>query len=190
MHEIEQLLAPRIMSIPWVGRYGGMTYDITKDGKTYPISENISQQECWEEGKFLDLVPDSTYSSIVFFQESKPLINDNYGRATGSLLLFCWVNYPMIGESSSNRTRIIRDVSSVMYSVPDSINASSISINCIAKTKAESVAFFSKYAYKGEGSLYMYPYDVFTFDLEVKCMYNAACTVSQAKTQIDCIDLR
>jgi hypothetical protein len=68
-----------ITSIPWVERYGGLARPVTqvstnKDGQTfikkYPVSCEINNDQCFKKGRYLDLVPDEKYKSLVYWEQT------------------------------------------------------------------------------------------------------------------------
>lgn len=109
-----------VTSQPFVERYGGLVRIVEAKRKIgnsdsyriirYPITCNAATDRCSSVGYQSDIVPNSMFRSIVYFEqigEVKPIgitgPKDAVYEFSGSLRLVCWLNLPKLGIMGCNK---------------------------------------------------------------------------------------
>lgn len=168
--------------------------DGTKTRRTFPISCDISYTEC-ERGKYLDLVPNKKYRSIMYFEDGGSRITGDTPRDfvfTSSLRLVCWMNLSKLGKTDCSVSGLA--VANILNLLPDNFNNSGMysrmRITAVSQ-EIKSPAIFSKYTYKEETLQYlMYPYDYFAINIEVQYNVNKNCIEDWTSgTELDCLEI-
>lgn len=187
--KVLSLYSAQIMSLPWVERYGGLTFlaeRYIEEGspEIFPVSSNVSNSDCWQNGAYANLVPSASVKSIVYYEQIADINvvpstrgKRSYQTYTTSLRLVSWLNIPLLGyPDTSICWRFIPGVKKELMKRPDipvggdlekilvlAPEIKNISIDSSDNTKNN---VFSKYSY-GDERLFLYPYDFFslTFDL-------------------------
>lgn len=186
---------------------------VDSDGRTidkiesYPVSADVSGSECWENGLYKQLVPNSADDGMFYFEFVRGMqISENRGGIItyeGRARLVCWYNIKKFNLNDStagnesisfyiraainnlffNRSNIKRlQHTHPLFSIPIHITASEI-------TQLEGTKeIFRKYSYMEEMEPFvMYPYEVIASDYDIRLQYSQGCLQSIIKgTEQEC----
>lgn len=180
----------------WIEKKGGLvrtarkSFPIDEESnlfieKKYPISSNVSAKECFDNGKYSDLMPDSRYKSICYFEQTSPTLpqsNINLGSEAfvfeTNVKFVCWLNLNLLGFDVPDKSEIFQ---LEMYKFFSKIK---FLVNGIHGIKIKFISFgqknenpFSNYSYENIEGLLLYPFDFFVINLTIQ--YNV---------KIDCIE--
>ena len=203
-------LKDKLTALSWVERYGGLVQSVNKVEvigeqqqrviKTFPVSSTTSGKECWEGGKYQALVPNSNYSSVVYFEQMNPLtsieisgIKKGIQSLRARVRLVAWMNLPKLGFSDLRTDlaamQLITAVNGVYQPTGDLSNIRGKFE--FLEMPERSAAIFSRYTYGDEvQNLLLYPYDYFALDFYLTILVNLNCNYTLTpSTPINCIEL-
>jgi hypothetical protein len=187
-------------------RVGGlvMPVQIRQEGGgilTVPISHDVDGAECWETGKYKDLLPNDRYKTVTFWEQrsdAAPIDNGFYDSKkkfrylSVDLRLVCWVNLKELGYTDLNVTDRIQ--ATILEAVWNSngqylIDETDYKIRFEVmhqRTVNRQPGIFD--AYSVDTSALMYPFDFFGIDFNVQYWYGVDCfTEVTAGTPVDCV---
>ena len=154
---------------------------INDNGKvrTVPAAYNANPTACQVGSYYLDLVPNSSKKSIIYFEEEGTRINSytkEYVDMSSEVLLVCWFNYKKINKTLHTPTLL---VANVMKLIPSRL-ANMTYINSIRIEFKEELAhtpqIFSRYSYnEAEHQYITYPYDYFALSYTINYRVNLDC---------------
>jgi hypothetical protein len=192
-----------ISSLPFVDKIAGLVRPITssekiEDGKpairkTFPVACNVTHDECMN-GKIMDLVPDSRYKSVLYFEDLGANITGSDARTfdfESRLKLVCWLNLQKLGKTSCSVSALA--IGAILKALPNnnfnSGDFTRISIAMVGQDP-KSNAIFSKYTYDEQVMQYlMYPFDYFAITLKLNYRLPYACIDSWTNgSEINCVD--
>lgn len=201
-------LKTKILELGLTERFGGLvqpvTQDVNGDSFTFPISCDVSGKECFETGKYADLVPNSSYKSVLYFEQigdvGRPEITGakrNTIKWSATLRLVGWLNLDKLGETDCAVT------DQVVYTIIDKVTEGNgvYDISNAAFTNAKmtvrldrvvkkSPDIFRAYSYSEFVGNLVYPFDYFAVDFAVNLYVNKAClTAYVPSTPIDCVEV-
>jgi len=197
-----------LTDLPFVERYGGVVTAVTRIDEVnedmyleqrFPVSCSVTAIQCFEQGRYQDLVPNDQYKSIFYFEEvdgmrmTRPDKNGNL-QMSGVVRLVGWLNLPKLGvENTCNIADQVAftcvDALWNSYTLSAPIAGAHCEIKPIGM-RPKSADIFSRYSYKNDSAHLLYPYDYFAFDFDVTLIMRAKCLDSfTPSTEIPCIDL-
>jgi len=117
---VTQIKTHLAFSIPWVERISGLVTRavqpvmVNVDGQlakigenVYPIADDLEGKQCFESGRYFDMLPSSAYKSVVYFEQTAPVQRlenkDNKGKIwvfQTDVRLVCWLNLKKFGEEN------------------------------------------------------------------------------------------
>lgn len=184
-------LGPDITALSWVDRYGGVVQtfkDVTgmnTEGdaviKRFPVSCAVNQADCNNNQFYQALVPDSSKSSIVYWEVISGMSDSGQQQSTevirrlqGTVRLVGWINKDRLGLTGCNsaadaimslwaiikRKRIVKlttppyDNSTLYFRVSQEVN--------------RDANIFGNYDYPTDWNYLFHPYDYFALDVEVR----------------------
>lgn len=175
MYEIANKIAEHLESnLSFADRVVGLVKTIEKESEgsvqRFPAAINVSPTEI-ESGDYIDLVPNDTRKSIIYFDNANVEVNrhhNGYTENTGSLTLICWFNYEQLIPTLSNSSFVAAEL---IRCLPEKI----ASFECFTSIRlfVEGIpekdgSIFSQYTYiEKEQQYWTYPYDYFTLKLSV-----------------------
>ncbi len=191
---IEQALRAPIEALGFIGQYGGIVRAVTIPqeigdgqyaGKTFPVSCYLSASDCFDSGKFMDLVPDERYASVAYFEQlggaslaaSGP--NRREWAFEEQLRFVCWLNYPALGlDDCLGPERFalafLAAVDGTRNFTVDGISGR-LDITRARLLPRDNMQVFGRYSYAGKQHVFFSPYDFFAVDLVAKATVNGAC---------------
>ena len=174
---IANIVVDYIKDLTWIDKLAGMTQvakvseksgDV-KVEKRFPISCQMSYEDACKDGCYNDLAPDSSKSSIVYFEDgSLSLVKSERGRLyyESTIRLVAWLNYQRLrGGCGSTGTYII-DIIKALPDFPQNIgDMLGVSIK-VSSQVPRSDAIFGAYTYNEKQTQYlMVPYDFFALNI-------------------------
>lgn len=193
---IAEVLRNKLELLGWVERVGGLVTvaerPIEKTGANfskvvtgrqfYPIASDVNDAECWENGVYKLLEPDSAKSSVVFFRDMDGIrFVGAEGPKKGSIRyefdlgFYCWLNLTRLGDSitAGGSTASGRVAPYFIENIMGSHSATGVfgggieeeafiqievkEISEMRKTRE----MFSPFDFASKGELFLYPYDYF-----------------------------
>jgi len=147
--------------------------------KVYPIDCSASHKDCVT-GKYTDLVPNSRYKSIHYFEDGgvAPVnTTQRDWRFRSSLRLVGWINLKKLGKTdcSVSAQAVLQLINALPSGRFNSGEYKNIQITSIAEAPKSS-AIFSKYTYDEAVTQYlMFPFDYYALDLTVEFTISKSC---------------
>lgn len=207
---VMESIKDRIEAIPWVERYGGLTYPVTiTDGENtriFPFSDYATDRDCFEaKDRYFYLTPDDSKKSVVYFEQAgdTAFTQSNRGgsRLRGVLQgvqnfrLVVWVNLNVIGSEFESDAAIL---AAQMWAAVDGWNVDRLhpDLNLpvtnikwtIPSQIQKSLAIFQNYTYNDRGEFLMYPYEFFAFNVQATFFVKKACITEYPPSSEVCID--
>lgn len=208
--EAIKTVADEIQLIDWVERYGGLVNQVVKKDiigdngqtitKTFPVSDTTTAKECWEQGKYQSLIPNSNYSSVLYWEQLTALTNQQIiGAKKGvqelraRVRLISWMNLPKLGLSgeagASAAFQLITTINGnrIMAAPNDNVK---VRFEFLEKPQKDR-ALFSRYSYGDEiQNQLLYPYDYFALDFNLSIFVPLNCDFSLTISEpLTCITL-
>jgi hypothetical protein len=177
--DIANILKSQIESLPFMDRVGGLVKVIRKQEttdkgtvvKSFPVDCGTTLQDC-NTGKYKDLVPNSKYKSIHYFEDLGISISGQ-DQATftfdAKIKLVGWLNLKKLGKDqcSVSALAIAAILKQIEAKTFNSGVFTRIQIRCTGVDPKTS-AIFSKYSYTEEINQYlMFPYDYYAMTFTV-----------------------
>ena len=214
---ILDIIKPAITNLYWVDRYAGIARAITRErvvvspdneyqatiAESFPAGRDIDVKQCWENGLYLDLVPNDKYKSVVYWedltglQEAGQYVRLSGGRSfTGyqaTLRMVCWLNVQKLGYDGYEKTTdLLQDAMKAINSVdfkgitsPVRIRRLTMQVMDILPKDHNSI--FSRYSYAGDASLFMHPFDFFALNVRTQVQLSSDCVpLLTQKFEIPC----
>lgn len=186
--KIASILKSKIETLSFVDKIAGLVRPVrievmgpneTKVQKIYPISSDVSSEQCPQ--KYRDLIPDSSYTSILYFEDNGITLTERNNRwvsFNSRLTLVGWLNLKKIFDCQTytGSTECILSILSQLPEVPFS-DGNYRDIRIIALSEVpKSNAIFSRYTYDEIKTQYLlYPFDYFALNMSVDFRINIAC---------------
>lgn len=145
----------------------------------FPIALNLDPSTC-NDSELLDYCPDSSKTSIIYFEDRGATVRGMSGEAielTVNFTLVCWFNYLKINPALTNTSLIFGNI---IKNLPlgDMGNINPLMGIFLELTGQEpnDAGIFSKYTYREEISQYVtYPYDYVALNLRADFCVRPEC---------------
>lgn len=221
MFKIAMELNNRIVGIPWIAKHAGLVRDVTRDeialnenneptvlsSSTFPIASGADGRECWESGRYTDLMPSDAHTSVAFWRETTPLaytddetLPRGFQRWAGALRLIVWADMQRIGYVSDWQiNHLIVDILR-QYSAGEQASTRDARAIRLNESGYESMVIeyqptaqiingadvWSGYTVGDIVESMLYPFATFAVDFDVSVVFNPQCTVPLVTTPIEC----
>ena len=176
-NKIANIIVGYIKDLDWIDKIAGLTQiaKVTQGGveKRFPISCDLTYDDACTQGCYDELMPNSQYSSVVFFEDG----SFNFIRQEGGKLIYesrlrlvAWLNYKKLteggcGSSGDYIISIIKALPAFPQNVGDMLR---LSITVTSQAQRSS-GVFSKYTFDELHTQYlMVPYDFFGLDIKTE----------------------
>ena len=176
-NKIANIVVDYIKDLDWIDKIAGLTQiaKVTQGGveKRFPISCDLTFDDACTQGCYDELMPNSQYSSVVFFEDG----SFNFIRQEGGKLIYesrlrlvAWLNYKKLteggcGSSGDYIISIIKALPAFPQNVGDMLR---LSITVTSQAQRSS-GVFSKYTFDELHTQYlMVPYDFFGLDIKTE----------------------
>lgn len=203
-------LKPTITAMPWVERYGGVAIRLAKtetfDGREirryFPVSSDLTDAQCWQQGRYLDLVPNAKRRSILYWevvtdtQDVNTPISGLYRSTQGArsvkvyylrarARLVYWLNLKKLGLAPDN-SQLDHTLSAsevVALSLINALEKGNFQIDGAGAVqlsepviKPKSPEIFDRYTYGSDVEKFMlYPYDYGAVEFTVNITVPKSC---------------
>lgn len=200
--EIARIIKVQIENLPFMEKVGGLVrvikkVDSTDKGtttKTFPVDCDVSEKECSVRSKYTDLVPNSNYKSVHFFEDLGVTISTE-DQATFSfeskVKLIGWLNLQKLGKTECSVSHLA--IASILKSIEsrtfNSGDFTKMQIRCTG-IDPKSAEIFRKYTFSEEATQYlMYPYDYYAMTFTTKFTIPYKCITDwQSSLPINCLN--
>jgi hypothetical protein len=199
--DIANILKGYVETLPFAGKVGGLvkpiTYVTQNDKgtvkKTIPVDCGVTHENCLK-GRYTDLMPDSKYKSVMYFEDGGVTPGDNNARDfsfESNLKLVCWLNLKKLGKTGCSNTALA--IVTILNTIPTRTFNSGIYTRIqvtITGEEVKSPQIFSKYTYDEEKNQFLiHPYDYFALNVSVKFNVSKSCITNWANgSEINCVD--
>ena len=153
-----------------------LKYKVTDQVMTIPVAYNTNVTNC-SQSQLLDYCPDSTKTSIIYFEDLGTTFNEwdgKYLKFTSQMRLVCWFNYKKIGGYSPDQVAL-----NILKYLPDNMGNFSDMLGVwldVQRQEPNDGSAFSRYSYREEINQYItYPYDYVSFILSVSYKMAKVC---------------
>lgn len=164
---INEIVEALTADLPFVDKITGLVKpasvsDASGNILIFPVALNTDPTTC-NDSELLDYVPDSTKTSIIYFEDRGTTFRECKGEAlefTSNFLLVCWFNIKLINQNLVDTSQIAANLLKYiplgnMGNIPPIMN---VWLE-LASQEPNDGAIFSKYTYREEISQYItYPY--------------------------------
>lgn len=206
IRDIIKAVGPYIEALPWVDVYGGIVYRIGManivEGKNtgteyYPVMCNVSEMDCTTGGRYLELAPDDSKKSVVFWyaiSDARVEQGQMGGRSmadtvkiTQDYKAVIWLNLPKLGRSDCfdpmlAAMDIIHAVAEAPKLSGDFFFSPQIEV---ASITTDPEAAFRDFAFSG---LTLYPYSAAAVTYRVSMIVGHKCPLdSWVGSELSCI---
>lgn len=182
-------------SMAWIDRKGGIVYNAkraveTEDGikeQRFPVSTGVLPVDCFESGTYLDLVPDSKYYSVSYFEQLTDVTTvpapiarrHKMLNMSVSVRFFVWLNLNKIGINDPTLTADFKmqSLNRLDRTHTGTSEVQNIQINNLQiESKDNTIKSMEQYTFDNLQRLVTFPYDVFSikFDLSWRTPVNCA----------------
>lgn len=202
IHQLIQPLSDIITALPYVDRYGGIVNTASRlvqvgetdagvpiyDKEYFPVSCGVTETECWENGRYQDLIPNSDYKSIFYFEQIDGMRPDGEERKGGGKVFYRfseklrfvgWLNLPELGISDCNGSStivasLIKNLIQEWKGLTDPMRVYRLNTSFVGvEPKFQNP--FEKYSYKEMSEMWLYPYDYMSILVQVDALISEAC---------------
>lgn len=191
---IEQTLRSNILNLGFIGQYGGIAHavNVPQEGqggalvpRLFPVSCYLSAADCFETGKYNDLVPDDRYASVAYFEQrgGAGVTIDGPRRRewkfSEEMRFVCWLNYSRLGlDDCKGSERFALAALDTIFGVHD-VNTDGLTgrLNVTRARIAprEYQRIFGQYSYGDKQWAFFFPYDFFAVDFTAELTIGGGC---------------
>lgn len=183
-NKIANIIVDYIDGLSWIDKIAGLTQvaKVTQGDteKRFPVSCQLSYDDACRVGCYDELMPNSQYKSVVFFED----VGFSFVRQEGNKLyyesrlrLIAWLNYRLLTESGCGSSgdyiiSILKILPTSPVNIGDLLRFSTV----VTSQAARSSDIFGKYTFDEKRSQYMMiPFDFFALDLRTNFMIINEC---------------
>jgi len=177
-------IVEELESLVFIDRITGMVKhamvsDANGNVKTFPVALNLDVSKC-NDSELLDYVPDSSKTSIIYFEDKGTTMrgmSGGYIDFTANFVLVCWYNFKKINKTMTNTSYIAANLIKALP-IGNMGNISPLIGVFLEVTgqQANDGAIFAPYSYKQEISQYItYPYDYVALNLRADFRVRPEC---------------
>jgi hypothetical protein len=205
LYIIEPVLAPKIQALPFIERYGGIAHPMTHSFgtetlKTFPVSMSLTGAQCFDQGKYANLVPDERYKSVSYLEGltspgqitfSDP--KSHIATITQSIKLVVWLNMAKLGRTSQADVGLmaLAAIAAIQGNYPVNYAGARgrLEVNR-ATVRMDRSGAFGGYSYTDKQPLFMWPFGFFAVEFNTITQIPKGClTEIENLSPIDCVTL-
>ena len=177
-NKIANIVVDYIKDLTWIDKLAGMTQvakvseksgDV-KVEKRFPISCQMSYEDACKGGCYNDLAPNSSKSSIVYFEDGSFSFSRREGNRLyydSTIRLVAWLNYQRLRGGCGSTGEYIIDIIKALPGFPQNIGDMLGVMITVESQVPRGTDIFSKYTYNELQTQYnMIPYDSFAIDIQ------------------------
>lgn len=179
LYLLEGSLSPKIEALPFIERYGGIAYPLTHNFggdtlKTFPVSQSLTAQQCFDQGKYVNLVPDDRYKSVAYLEGiTSPAqigftdAKKGVAKITQNGKLVVWLNLQKLGITNPADIGLMAlaavDALQAVYAVTYAGVHGRMEVTA-ANIRLDKNGAFGGYTYVDKQALFMWPYGFFAVE--------------------------
>lgn len=203
LYIIEPVLAPKIQALPFIERYGGIAYPMTHSFgtetlKTFPVSMALTEAQCFDQGKYANLVPDERYKSVSYLEglNSPAQITfkdpkSHIAIITQAAKLVVWLNMAKLGRTSQVDVGLmaLAAVAALqgLYAVSYGGANGRMDVDR-ASIRMDRNGSFGGYSYTDKIGLFMWPFAFFSIEFNTVTQLPKSClTEIENLPAINCV---
>lgn len=197
---IGNILKDQIEDLAFVDKIAGVVKPLrykNKEGiiQTFPVDCQISLNDCNKNKRYLDLVPDNSKKSVIYFEDVglRPVSqNGTILKMNAQLNLIGWLNLQKLGVNGCSYSAmaigaILKKLSIPQFNVVDNPKLQYVSIKFLGQ-QPQSVNPFEKYSYDDTVNQFlMYPYDYFMLSFEIDFQFDTRCVNLETFEETNCL---
>lgn len=184
---IAEILRQRVAGLSIVGKSAGLVRAITRNvggkNKTFPVACTVQDPLACSESTVVDLIPDSRYESIVYFEDlGSSVIPHPAERLMGTkyrvrLRLVGWMDTTKIGDKCATGAQFVREIQeAVTVLKPYNLDPFKGLVHKVVGVLPQGPSIFGKYTYDEANRQYLnWPYDYFAIDIETTYILPPGC---------------
>lgn len=209
INQILQQIQSNFTDLQWVHKYANLTRTATRETKektkeSFPISCSVTNSDCWSLGKYKDLVPDNSFRSVAYWEQTsgiKQFTPQARTRASrdqmwfeADVRLIVWFNLAGLGKtdcdfSQEALTDLIKVTKNQKFTTDTYKNIEFIFTEQESK-EATKKNVFDRYVYGSKDLLFSYPYDYASYKFRMRWSVSPDCIdLSSIDDPIDCVSL-
>lgn len=200
---IANIIKAQIENLPFIDRIAGAVRVASRQEqgsksiiiKKFPVDCGVTASDC-SSGKYTDLVPNTNYKSIHYFEDLGVSISGADQKTfsfESKLKLVGWLNQKKLGKTDCSVSHLA--IAAILKQIPthyfnDTNNGfTKISISCTG-IDPKNAAIFSKYSYQEEVNQYlMYPFDYYAINFTTKFTVPYQCIDAWVTSlETNCVD--
>lgn len=187
IHITEAILRDTITGLSFTERYGGIGVPIQTPDGIIPVSSHLSSDQCFNQNKYKNLVPDDRYASLAYFDaagsttnaiEQSTRLKSRGVEVTTTFKLVYWINLPKLGLNNPE------DISLLALATNNAImkdfegTYSGANVHLLISRSAiltDRGSVFGSYAYGDKQHLFMWPYGFFAIQATARILLPLSC---------------
>jgi hypothetical protein len=206
LYIIEPAIRAKILTLPFLERYGGIAHSITAkfqagDGfnaATFPVSMSLTHSECFDRGKYINLVPDDRYKSVAYLEGLNSPARVTFSREkramatiTQTVRFTAWLNLPKLGWATMDNVALaalgtvamLEGEYPVTYAGQEGRLRVGDAIIYLDRNNA-----FGGYSYQDKQALFMWPYGFFSVGFTCTVLLPLSCLAElEIASPIECL---
>jgi len=201
IYTIGEILKSKLIGFTYVDRISGVVQTAVKKNAAgnlvrYPIACDVDGKECDDTGRYLDLIPNDRFKSVMYFEDlGGSQFNEKNGndlRFTSNIRLVGWLNLKELGKDDCHITaQVVAHIITRLESTQEinPIPFTRLKIAVISQL-VRTPQIFGRYTYQEDQTQYlMFPYDYFAIDFRVTYSINKSCVPEfNAGVPDECLD--
>lgn len=206
IHEIiDTIVKPRLADLSTIGTLGGLVNTVIREDLregqspvrlSFPVGCGLSSTDCWAEGRYLALCPDSGKASVAFAEAISHFIQpaDNSRRmvATWRVRWYFWVNLTKMGQTGCGvpfplLSQWLDALTFEQGGTPyDGVAVEGRVTEML--TTDDPARIWGKWAFGQQQALFMYPYAWAAVAVDITANYAKECIPAfEASSEIVCM---
>lgn len=194
LYLVEPSLRAKAQALPFVERYGGIAHaltakfpaaDNTLTTATFPVSTALSAEECFNRGKYVNLVPNDAYKSVCYFEglNSAARVTPDGPQAKiadvqQTVRFVCWLNMKALGYTDFEDVGLMALAAVKTFSGLHAINIDGkIGRLLVSSLRVilDRQAVFGQYTYWDKQAFFMWPFAFFAVEMECRLQLPMGC---------------
>lgn len=165
---------------------------------TFPVSMSLTASECFDQGKYINLVPDDRYKSVAYFEGLNSPARVTFSREkramatiTQTVRFTAWLNIPKLGWTTMDNVGLaaVGTVAMLEGEYPVTYAGQEGRMRVADATiYLDRNNAFGGYSYQDKQALFMWPYGFFSVGLTCTILLPLSC-LSEIETAspIECL---
>lgn len=181
---IAEYLKNKLLTLSFADKVSGLvrpvTVNIDGTAKIFPVGINVTHNDCIS-GQYIDLMPNSKYKSIMYFEDQGAeilSIQGDYISMLSKLNLVVWLDLRKVnGTKCPSNVSVCENIELIKaLSFTSENNSPLINISCNVQNIVRDKSIFSEYTFDEKFSQYLFfPFDYFMLSLHVTYKLNKLC---------------